>query len=88
MGIYGVAGLVFIIICFVLFSVRAISSQTTTKGRIMTIGLFSGAIGVLAQNFVENIFEVPGMVVYFWLTVALINAYGKTRENVQFGRGN
>lgn len=88
MGIYGVAGLVFIIICFVLFSVRAISNQTTTKGRIMTIGLFSGAMGVLAQNFVENIFEVPGMVVYFWLTVALINAYGKTKENIQFGRGN
>ncbi len=77
MGIFGVAGLVYIIICFVVSSIREISRQTTIKGRIMTIGLFTGASGVLAQNFVENIFEVPGMVVFFWLTVALISAYGR-----------
>ena len=88
MGVYGVAGLLFIIICFIVSSLRAIGNQHTIKGRIMTIGLFSGAMGVLAQNFVENIFEVPGMVVYFWLTVALINAYGKFRNVEAEGRGN
>lgn len=88
MGIYGVAGLLFVIICFVISSLRAIGNQHTIKGRIMTIGLFSGAMGVLAQNFVENIFEVPGMVVYFWLTVALINAYGKWSTVEAEGRGN
>lgn len=88
MGIYGVAGLLFVIICFVISSLRAIGNQHSIKGRIMTIGLFSGAMGVLAQNFVENIFEVPGMVVYFWLTVALINAYGKRSNMAAEGRGN
>jgi len=88
MGIYGVAGLLFVIICFIVSSLRAIGNQHSIKGRIMTIGLFSGAMGVLAQNFVENIFEVPGMVVYFWLTVALINAYGKFRNVEAEGRGN
>lgn len=88
MGIYGVVSLLFVIICFVISSLRAIGNQHSIKGRIMTIGLFSGAMGVLAQNFVENIFEVPGMVVYFWLTVALINAYGKSRDTEAEGRGN
>lgn len=88
MGIYGVAALLFVIICFVVSSIKAIGNQHTINGRIMTIGLFSGAMGVLAQNFVENIFEVPGMVVYFWLTVALINAYGKSKIEVSDGRGN
>jgi len=44
------------------------------------IGLFAGAMGVLAQNFVENIFEVPAMIAYFWITVALINTYSPSGE--------
>ena len=46
----------------------------------MAIGLFSGAMGVLAQNFVENIFEVPAMVVYFYLAVALLNCYANEKD--------
>ncbi len=75
MGIFGIAALAFVIVSFIVSTVRIIRSQTNLKYRIMVIGLFAGAMGVLAQNFVENIFEVPAMIAYFWITVALINTY-------------
>ena len=75
MGIFGIVGLGFVIICFVLFGLNIIRRQKDLNMRILTIGLFSGCLGVLAQNFVENIFEVPAMIVYFWIAVALINTF-------------
>lgn len=75
MGIFGVAALAFVIICFIIFSVRIIRSQKQIEARVVTIGMFSGCLGVLAHNFVENIFEVPAMVTYFWIGVALINTF-------------
>ena len=84
MGIYGIVGLAFVIICFIIFAMKIIRYQDDIKKRILAIGLFSGAMGVLAQNFVENIFEVPAMVIYFWIVIALINTLapkGKTETN-------
>lgn len=84
MGIYGIVGLAFVIICFIFFAMKIIRYQDDIKKRILAIGLFSGAVGVLAQNFVENIFEVPAMIIYFWIVIALINTYapkGKTETN-------
>lgn len=75
MGIFGIAALAFVIICFIVFSIRIIRSQKQIEARVITIGLFSGCLGVLAHNFVENIFEVPAMVTYFWIGVALINTF-------------
>ncbi|NLL81382.1 MAG: hypothetical protein GX231_03630, partial [Tissierellia bacterium] len=49
--------------------------QRDFNKRIVVIGMLSGCLGVLAQNFVENIFEVPAMIAYFWIFVALINTY-------------
>lgn len=73
MGIYGIIGLAFVILLFVIFSWRIIRSQEDTRKKILAVGLFSGAIGVLMQNFVENIFEVPAMAIYVWITMAFIN---------------
>lgn len=75
MGIYGVVALAFVIISFIIFSSKIIRHQKDVQKRIISIGLFSGALGVIAQNFVENIFEVPGMIVLFWMAVALINTF-------------
>lgn len=80
MGIYGIAALLFVIISFIVSTARIIRSQRVLSHKIMVIGLFAGAMGVLAQNFVENIFEVPAMIAYFWITVALINTYSPVGE--------
>ncbi|WP_353093403.1 O-antigen ligase family protein [Tissierella praeacuta] len=82
MGIYGIVGLAFVVICFIIFSIKIIRYQDDIRKRIVAIGLFSGAIGVLAQNFVENIFEVPAMIIYFWIVIALINAFAPKRETI------
>ena len=83
MGVYGIGALAFVILTFIVSTVKIIKSQTMVKYRIMVIGLFAGAMGVLAQNFVENIFEVPAIIAYFWITVALINTYAQTKETDQ-----
>lgn len=75
MGLYGIAALLFVVISFIISTARIIRSQSVLRNKVMVIGLFAGAMGVLAQNFVENIFEVPAMIAYFWITVALINTY-------------
>lgn len=75
MGIYGITGFVFVIICFVIFSGKIIRHQNNPEKKLISIGLFTGAAGVLVQCFVENIFEVPAMEIYFWVFVALINTF-------------
>ena len=81
MGIYGILGLAFVIIAFIIFSAKIIKAQRDDKKKILAIGLFSGAIGVLSQNFVENIFEVPAMAIYVWIVMALINTLAPNEEN-------
>ena len=80
MGIYGMAALSFLIVSFIVFAIKIIRTSNNHYNKIMAIGLFSGAMGVLAQNFVENIFEVPAMVVYFYLAVALLNCYANEKD--------
>ena len=80
MGIYGIAALFFVIISFIVSTARIIRSQKVLSHKIMVIGLFAGAMGVLAQNLVENIFEVPAMIAYFWITVAIINTYSPSEK--------
>lgn len=75
MGIYGILALAFVIVCFVLFSSKIIKYQNDMKSKLISIGLFTGGIGILTQNFVENIFEVPAMAIYFWVIIALINTF-------------
>jgi len=81
MGIYGILGLAFVIIYFIISSSRIIKAQVDNKKKILAMGLFSGAIGVLAQNFVENIFEVPAMAIYVWIVMALINTLAPSEKD-------
>lgn len=82
MGIYGILGLAFVIICFIVFAAKIIRHQANMIKKLINIGLFASAIGVLTQNFVENIFEVPAMAIYFWVVVALINTYAPKDKTV------
>ena len=81
MGIYGILGLTFVVISFIISTSKMIIHQNRIENKIIIIGLFSGAIGVIAQNFVENIFEVPAMIAYFWIVVALINTFAPKEES-------
>lgn len=45
--------------------------------RIIMMGIFSGLIGVLIHNGVENIFESPFSVVYYWTMVGVLVAMFK-----------
>lgn len=80
MGLYGIGALLFLIVSFIVFAIKIIRTSKNHYNKIMAIGLFSGAMGVLAQNFVENIFEVPAMIVYFYLVVALLNCYANEKN--------
>ncbi len=82
MGIYGIGALVFLILSFVVFAIKIVRTSKTYSHKIMAMGIFSGAMGVLAQNFVENIFEVPAMVTYFYLAIALLNSYANEKDVV------
>jgi len=49
--------------------------------RMLTTGILSGLIGVLAHCFFENIFEEPYMMAYFWGLAALMIALGSLSES-------
>lgn len=57
MGLFGMFGLLFVIISFIIYAVNIIRRQRDFNKRIVVIGMLSGCLGVLAQNFVENILK-------------------------------
>lgn len=77
MGYYGIIAMAVFVGWFVLYAMKVINSQKTRMDILRTVCIFSGAVGVLIQNFVENIFEVPAMMVIFFLYIALLDVYRK-----------
>lgn len=75
MGLFGIFAMAFVILCFIISTVKIIRFQEDFDKELVVLGLFVGGIGVLVQNFVENIFEVPAMIIYFWTLIALIATY-------------
>jgi undecaprenyl pyrophosphate phosphatase UppP len=57
---------------------RIIHAQKNMINMISVSGLFIGILGIFFQNAVENVFEVPMMVVLFWGVVALALSYRET----------
>ncbi len=72
LGILAYGGL---ILFTLLQSFRYIFATRNVYSRIVMYGIVSGMTGVLLHNAVENIFEIPYMVTYFWVLVAVIVAY-------------
>jgi len=58
----------------------ALLNQPNKRYKLMIIGMLSGMIGVMAHNFVENVFEVPAMVTYFWIITAMVIYLGYNRK--------
>lgn len=76
MGIPGIAAFAVLIGFLVVWGIRAVRHADAGKDRLMAAGAFAGLCGVVLHNFLENIFEVPYMVVYFWLLAALLMYWG------------
>ncbi|GMQ60192.1 hypothetical protein AN1V17_45920 [Vallitalea sediminicola] len=74
MGILGLVSFILLLICVVKWCTTAVIEERNKRKKDLMMGLFAGALGILAQNAVENIFEVPMMVTYFWLCIGLIMA--------------
>jgi len=83
MGIFGLAAWFIVICALFTWSVRAIRTTLDRDIRLSIIGGFSGMMGVLVHNLVENVFEVPYMAVYFWMMAAIVfYNYGKSQLRV------
>ena len=73
MGYFGISAMVIFVVWFVVYSLKVIWSRVDKMDFLRGICVFTGALGVLIQNFVENIFEVPAMMVIFFLYIALLD---------------
>ena len=85
MGIPGIAAFAVLIGFLLVWGVRAVRRAEAGKDRLMAAGVFAGLCGVVLHNFLENIFEVPYMVAYFWLMAALLMywGFGKSAANAR-----
>lgn len=89
MGIVGLAAYFIVNWFLIAWSVRAIRTTLDSNIRLAIIGGFSGMTGVLVHNFVENVFEVPYMVIYFWMVAAIVfYNYNRGQFRVVAGNGS
>jgi hypothetical protein len=72
MGLIGLGSFILLLICVIRWCTTAVLEEQDTRKKDLMMGLFAGCLGILMQNAVENIFEVPMMVTYFWLCIGLI----------------
>lgn len=74
-GLAGLAAFLVLVLNLVVWGIRAIfklSKETDKEKFKFSVSIFAGLVGVLVHNMVENVFEVPMMVVYFWLMAAVL----------------
>ncbi len=87
MGLFGIIAMAFVILCFIISTFKIMRSQRDLNRELSILGLFVAGIGVLVQNFVENIFEVPAMIIYFWTLIVLIATYIPKKEQLNKKEG-
>lgn len=79
MGIVGIVAMFFTFISILKYSKRVLTIQKDKKDMFMVALLFIGILGILLQNIVENVFEVPMMIAIFWTIVAILLTF----DNIQ-----
>jgi O-antigen ligase len=84
-GIIGLIAFAGMIYKTAVSNLRYIMNETRKKTKTLMQGAFAGICGVIIHNLFENVFEVPYMVIYFWLIVAIIIYMGK--RNMQTNQG-
>ncbi|NMA65493.1 MAG: polymerase [Clostridiaceae bacterium] len=80
MGILGIAAFGVLILALIIWSVRSIKQSGDYSSKLIASGGFAGLFGVIVHNLVENVFEVPYMVVYFWVIAAIVLYFGFRRN--------
>jgi hypothetical protein len=76
MGIIGIAAFFVLMLFLAVWSIRAVNRIAENNRKLLAAGCVSGMAGVLIHNFFENVFEVPYMVVYFWMVAAVVMYLG------------
>ena len=80
MGLAGLSAFFLVIYNIVKWCYRILKQLKDPVKLNMVLGAFSGICGVLAHNLVENIFEVPMMVMYFWTLTAFVMYTGHKQK--------
>lgn len=71
-GIVGFGAFVVLLYSVVINGFRTMKIAKTKLSKELTTGIMAGLCGVIAHNFVENVFEVPMMTSLFWMFVAVV----------------
>lgn len=71
-GIVGFGAFVVLLYSVVINCFRTMKISKTKLSKELTTGIMAGLCGVIAHNFVENVFEVPMMTSLFWVFVAVV----------------
>ncbi|MDO4300673.1 MAG: O-antigen ligase family protein [Clostridia bacterium] len=71
-GIAGFSAFAVLIYSVIVNGFRTIKIASTKLSRELTTGIMAGLCGVIAHNFVENVFEVPMMTSLFWTFAAVV----------------
>lgn len=80
MGYVGFFALVFVLAACIIESLKVIAEQTLKEDKILLIAVFVGILGLIAHNVVENIFEVPAMMIYFWTMMTVVETFRKKQR--------
>lgn len=72
MGLTGLFAFLALVYSTIVWGLRGIQRLKGTRDVHFAQGALAGICGVLVHNFVENIFEVPMIVTYFWTCAAII----------------
>jgi O-antigen ligase len=76
MGLVGLCSFIYLIYNALAWGARSVF-RASDENKSLTQGIFAGMVGVIIPNFVENVFEVPMMVAYFWIFAAILIYLGK-----------
>ncbi|MCX7773906.1 MAG: O-antigen ligase family protein [Clostridia bacterium] len=82
MGLVGIIAFGILMLTLVIWSVRSVKQSSDYDTRLITAAGLAGLCGVLLHNLLENVFEVPYMVVYFWLVAAVVLYFGLRRNKL------
>ena len=75
MGLVGFTAFIYLLYRSCIDSLREIRKTADVEFYNIGMGIFAGAVGILAHNAVENVFEVPMMTSYYWMMIALIISF-------------
>lgn len=84
-GVVGLGAFLLLLIITLVQLFGYMKATVNPRYRIIMYGMYSSLLGVLIHNGVENIFEVPFMVTYFWSFVAMIVAMYKLDSQMKVG---